>query len=151
MIVYKNGDLLVSDYPIIINGCNCLGKFGTGLAKAIKDTYPEVYSEYSLLCDKHFLDQTDRDLLGQVQYVMTKDKTRLIVNAFTQFDYGKDGRYTSYDAVDKCFEKISKKIPENRKIGMGKIGCVSAGGNWNVVEQIINQWLPNHQIGVVTL
>lgn len=67
----------------------------------------------------------------------------IIASAFTQFNYGRDGRrYVSYDALDHAFNDIAEKSKElNLCVKFPRIGCSLAGGNWNVVSAIISERL----------
>ncbi len=45
--------------------------------------------------------------------------------------------------------KISMNIPRDLRIGIPKIGCGLAGGDWKVVEQIIKEHLSEHDLTIV--
>ena len=45
-IIYKKGDLLTTDADIIVHGCNCQGVMGSGVAKQIKEKFPNAYTIY---------------------------------------------------------------------------------------------------------
>ena len=73
-----------------------------------------------------------------------------IVNAYTQYDfYGKDDLF-EYDAFRTVLKKIKKEFSEN-SICMPKIGAGLAGGDWNRIEQIINEEFPDKQINIFYL
>jgi hypothetical protein len=81
-----------------------------------------------------------------------------ILNCITQQEYGKDGRrYVSYDAVDDCMKSIAKNMMmrnfftgndsiHNESIHMPKIGAGLGGGEWSIIEAIINHHLKDHQV-----
>ena len=46
MIKIIEGNILNAEEDIICHQVNCRGKMGSGLAKQIRDKYPDVYKEY---------------------------------------------------------------------------------------------------------
>ena len=137
MIKEIKGDLLTSGVDVICHQVNCQGKMGSGIAKSIRDQFPQVYKEYSLLCAM----TKSEDLLGEVQPVVLDDTKLIVVNMFGQLNFGYDGRrYTSYDAMWSCLNRIKAYIPKDKKIGFpARIGCVRGGANWEVVKKMIDE------------
>lgn len=131
MIEYIKQNILTSDETIILHGCNCLGVMGAGIALQIKNQFPHVYQEYKKEYDTNGL------VLGSVQYVSSNDK--LFINAMTQKNVG-GGRQISYDAIESCFHTVNKDLSNNR-VAMPMIGAGLGGGNWNVIEKIIEETL----------
>lgn len=149
MIEYIKGDLFAEPHKIIVHGVNCHGIMHSGVAKIIREKWPEVYEDYHQFCQ---LREPYR-YLGFVRDTPANDGT-LILNCFTQEKYGKDGkRYVSYDAIDNCFERVNKVLDniDNEYIAMPKIGAGLGGGHWPVIEAIINHKLQNHQVKVYVL
>lgn len=139
MIEYVKGDLLKSDCDIILHGCNCMHTMGAGIAKQIAEVYPEAYE-----ADKTQSIRGDRNKLGDFTLAKSvnpfiEKKNVVIVNCYTQYDYGRDRNkvYADYNAIKSVMEKIKITFPFG-KIGMPKIGCNLANGDWNRVEHIIN-------------
>lgn len=139
-IVQKQRELKL-DY--ICQQVNCQGKMGSGVAKAIKDAYPEVYVNYKFKCEIN----EKNSLLGDIQIINlfdAKDDWEFnIINMFSQFNYGYDGaRYTSYDAFWNCLHLIKQQVPKGVKIGFpANIGCGLGGANWAVILQMISEVL----------
>ncbi len=71
-----------------------------------------------------------------------------VVNMFSQFGYGRDRRYTDYGAVKTCLQKIAILATLlNLDVYIPyKIGCGNAGGNWDIVEDILYNTIPNAHI-----
>ena len=133
------GDILSVESGVLIHGVNCQSVFNSGLAKQIRHKYPEVCSEYLSLFRDYggYRYRGDTNLLGTFQTVTISSSLK-IVNAFTQYRYGNDGtKYVSYDAVDEVFDAISEKFYPESYIHFPKIGCGLAGGEWSVVQSII--------------
>ena len=143
MIVYKTGDLLRSDCALICHQCNCLGSMGSGIAKQIREEYSEVFAPYQAYCKKY-----GAKMLGQILIVpCSATPSRLIVNMFSQNEYYPRTKvHTEYDKFRSCCEKIKSYVKDNYantslvKIGFpDHIGCGLAGGNWDVVKQILEE------------
>lgn len=143
-IIYRKGDLLECEEKIIVHGCNAQGRMGAGVAKAIRAKYPKAYREY---IRAH---QTNGLELGQVICVDCGDK--LIINAITQEHYGRAPiRYVSYTAVRKCMVRVNHFFDApcyahyTKQVAMPKIGAGLAGGDWDVIAQIIEEESTNFQ------
>ena len=144
-IEYIKGDLLESDCHIIGHQVNCLGRMGSGIAAQIKKKWPKVYHEYTDFC----VGDWDDGLLGKCQICMTGyniSPTYLpcfVANIFGQFEYGTDRRHTDYDALKSGliilfdFAQFFTSKERPMIVGLPKIGCGLAGGDWNVVEEMI--------------
>lgn len=140
MINHKNGDLLNSDADIICQQVNCCGVMGSGLAKHIKDSYPDVYTSYKIFCQ----DKDPLELLGQVNWSAVPRDGDMVsfANIFGQLDYGNGGtQYTDYTALEKgllTVYEVAKK--HNLKVALPHaIGCGLGGGDWEVVLGIISR------------
>lgn len=144
MIEYVKDDLIKSDCDVIIHGCNCFNCMGAGIAKQIKETYPEAYKTdcATVYGDKNKLGTFT---YAKVQNVYFPDKDVYIVNAYSQYTYGrKDGEiYADYKAINEVMTQISDFFVDTDekifKIGMPKIGAGLARGDWNTISEIINR------------
>lgn len=134
------GNILNAEIGIIVHGCNNCGIMGSGLALTIKQTYPMVYQFY-----KDEWNRRGRFNLGEVQFYWV-NHNKIICNAITQEKFGRDKRYTDYDAVRNAFQKVYAlaKI-DNLPIHFPKIGCGLGGGDWNIVKNIIEEELNGHE------
>ena len=74
------GDLLAYDAKVRCHQVNCRGVMGAGLAKQVKEKYPEAYEQYKALCD-----QFGSSLLGHTQFVICHDGT-VIANLLRRMD-----------------------------------------------------------------
>lgn len=127
------------DRGIILHQVNCMGVMGTGIAKAIRDKYPVVFSAYT----KHCFGKTPWSLLGNFQLVQVSQDL-YIGNVFGQQRYGRSTRQTDYDAVQESLIQMRVDIHphlEHLPIFYPKMGCVNAGGDWNIVSAILNECL----------
>lgn len=138
MIHEIKGNLLNTDCDYICHQVNCQGKMNSGVAKAIRDKWPTVYTSYMGRYNYYHSHDREQDLHGKVQFIpVANNKT--VVNMFAQLFYGYDGRrYTSYDAFWSCLGKIKEIVPKGSSIAFpGRIGCVRGGANWDVIKNMI--------------
>lgn len=175
------GNLLDAKEHYIMHGVNCLGVMGAGVAKAIADKYPRVFSTYKQYVNEHVKTfdihfgenhgQTIRQnhAIGTNHFCWlfqseTPDgKPRFIVNAFTQDNVGTHERQVDYSAVATCFARLNAEVKEVKQfigeenwdgldtVAIPEIGCGLAGGEWDVVEAIINNNTPDLKITVYRL
>lgn len=134
------GDLIKlaidGEFDVIVHGCNCFCTMGAGIAKTIKQKFPEAF-EADLETIKG-----DKSKLGKISYAVVKINNRdlIIINGYTQFDWKGNGQKANYDAIRDVF-KIIKQNFTGLKIGYPAIGAGLAGGNWQVISKIINEEL----------
>lgn len=137
-----SGDLIKmaqsGEFDVIVHGCNCFNTMGSGIAAQIAREHPSAY----------FVDQMttkgSRYKLGNFTtapimdyFVDGKFSNFTIVNGYTQFDYGTNKINVDYDAIKSVFEKIVDLYPDKR-IGYPMIGAGLAGGDWDIISNIIN-------------
>jgi O-acetyl-ADP-ribose deacetylase (regulator of RNase III) len=139
------GNLLDIDTGIICHGVNCQGVMGSGVAKQIRSKYPKVYETYRRYMAHCHENYTDKDALGVYQLVQVTEQLQ-VANMFTQVNYGNDGsRYVSYDAIEESFSDLCKNLQYQGHTGtiyFPKIGAGLGGGNWNIIEKILDETIP---------
>lgn len=146
---YIKGDLIRKakdgEFDVIIHCCNCFHTMGTGIAKQIKETFPIAYI---VDCKTIY---GSKDKLGH--YSLAKhiedNKELLIINAYAQYKYGRLRKQLDYRALDSIFSKLSINIPKDKRIGSYKLGCNNAGGDWNIVKNIISRHMSEHDYTTV--
>lgn len=154
-LIYKRGDLFEGPERTLAHGCNMQGKMGKGFAKALADRFPEAVATYKA--------QTSY-ALGQVIPWIGPD--RVVLHLITQ-----DGiqqprmpkrRWVDYGAVRAAFAMIERGAERHlaRKEGfffnqpllaIPKIGSDLAGGDWSVIEGIIEEEVSSIQVVVYEL
>ena len=121
---------------ILANQTNCLGRFGSGVALAIKNKYPEVYEGY-----RNFCKENKHKLLGSV-YICDTNDGKTIANLFGQERYGRVGRYTDYNALNSALYSLANYMKDCGMQSVAfpyKIGCGTGGGDWNLVSKMIQE------------
>lgn len=146
MIVIK-GNLLDTPIKLIAHQVNCQGVMGGGVARQIKERYPEIYQNYKSKLES-YVKKTGHRPLGLSFNLITADNTHTIMNIFGQDFYGRDKQYTDYKALFNGFvDSITdyrdiNKFSDNVQIPIAipyNIGCGLAGGDWNIVENILKE------------
>lgn len=146
MIKYIEGDILNCKENVIAHGCNAHGVMGSGVAKTLRDEHPEIFPTYEALC----LGAKDdpRKIMGEIDFVPTIKYDRVICNMITQLNYGKSGtKFASYDAIDDCFynfKLINMLKHRNTGLAIPKIGAGLGGGDWDIIEKIIEKSSTKH-------
>lgn len=127
----KNGN-----FDVIVHGCNCFCTMGAGIAKGIKQNFPEAY-EADLKTEKGA-----KSKLGTISSaeIESSNGRLVVVNAYTQYDWRGAGIKVDYGAVRSAFKEIRKRFTGLR-IGYPAIGAGLAGGDWKVVSGIIEEEL----------
>lgn len=158
MIHFAKGNLLDSNCDYICHQVNCRGVMGSGIARQIRDRWPEVYRYYRERYWDWFDDPnaTEMDMLGAIDDIAIENDTRdiHIVNMYAQSSYGFNHyRYTSYDAFEDCLYQIKRLVPVGKMIGFPKgIGCGLGGGNWDVILKLIEEVLGDtHEVFIYEL
>lgn len=154
-IIYKLGSLVEATERVIVQQVNARGKMNSGVAKAIRDKYPSVYTKYEnayqagliklgftqwIVCDPHIV----VNIVGQEFYRRDADDDRL----FTDYEALARG----IGAIDQM-AKGSKNNPavtnsmggEIDAIAFPLLGCGLANGDWNIVSGIIELFSENYQ------
>lgn len=152
IIEYKKANLLDCKEKLIAHGCNAKGVMGSGVAGAIRKKYPGAYEVYRERFKTHGL------LLGSCVRFRSLVDNKIIYNLITQENFGNvaEIRYVSYDAIERCFSSLdftirNVKNMEGHGLAIPKIGAGLGGGNWNIIETIINETTPSVDIVVYEL
>lgn len=127
------------NFDVIVHGCNCFHLKGAGIAKAIKDAFPNAYE-----ADTKTVYGAEGKL-GMCSYGYYKNL--VIVNAYTQFYPGKDIRYT---ALQSAFQQVKRDF-SGKRIAYPKIGAGIAGGDWGIISRIIDKELESEDNTLVVL
>lgn len=141
------GDIIelskIYGYPMI-HGCNCFHTMGAGLALQVKKQFPNAYN-----VDKEETIAGDISKLGT--YTSSSSNGGFynvrIINAYTQYSGGAN---VDYGAIFNVFKKINDEKPFHySKFLIPKIGAGIAGGDWVLIEKLINLATPDIEIILV--
>ncbi|MCT7965066.1 hypothetical protein NG799_01805 [Laspinema sp. D1] len=129
-------NLLDMEYGMICHQVNLKGVMGAGLAKQIRDKYPQVYQQY-----KNCLENKS---LGDILAVSVADNL-MVLNLFAQTDIGTGQQQTNMTALKECCAAVRRfnrdwdymmpiYLPYN-------LGCGLGGANWSEVSKLIEEEL----------
>ena len=142
MIKYIEGDLFpdldkVNELVLLPHICNNVGGFGAGFVVPLSKHYPKAKSVYKAAETRE---------LGTNQYVEVYNI--IIVNMIAQEGIGfKNGMPPiRYEALKSCMEDVARLVSskENKNISIvaPMFGSSLAGGDWGVIEKMINEiWI----------
>jgi O-acetyl-ADP-ribose deacetylase (regulator of RNase III) len=145
MIKYIDGDLVKDAelFDVIAHCCNCFCTMGAGIAPQIKAKFPQAYE-----ADCETING-DTNKLGTISY--TENTKPIVVNLYGQFDY--TGRRTGQMDLDYTALRSALREMKNQfsglLFGLPKIGAGLAGGDWDVIEAIIEEELEGERVIVV--
>jgi len=145
MIKYVDGDLLKmsDDFDVIAQCANCFCTMGSGIAPQIKAKFPEAYT-VDLATKKG-----DIAKLGTISY--TTGTKPVVVNLYGMYNF--TGRNVGkmdldYDALRSSLKLMKEKF-SGKTFGLPKIGSLRAGGDWNVIERIIEEEMRGEYVTIV--
>lgn len=134
-IIYKNGNLLDSQADVIAHQVNCQGVMGSGVAKQIKEKWPDVFAQY----DYHTR-MLENACLGNCQMVQINE-SQFVANLFGQRYYGRENlRYTSYDGIYDALVKLQVYMNNRNCNSVAfpyKMSSDRGGADWNVILAMI--------------
>lgn len=146
-----DGDLvklaLDGEFDVIAHGCNCFCTMGAGIAP--------LFAKYFNADRFSWEHPTQRGNYNKMGCIDSAEETRykrpfIVVNAYTQ--YSTNASYghipLDYDALIMCLKKINKSYA-GKSIGLPKIGCGLAGGNWEIVKGLIKKELKSMDVTIV--
>ncbi len=152
------GDIFVEDdINVIAHQANLFHTFGGGIARVIRDKYPEAYDADLATPKGDPADITACGKLGTYSTAKAPDG-RIIVNCYSQTGMGAKDRNTSYNDIVTIFAMLEAKIAVYNKANPGNeriigvpygYGSNLAGGRWPVVEAIFKSIFENSPVKLV--
>ena len=143
MINTLHGNVLDTENAVIVHCVNCQGVMGSGIAREIRERFPEAYETYRETYQNKILH------LGSISYVyfpaVENVGHKIIANAAGQDWYGAGNVHVDYDATRICFANINEDMKHFKAehgittINFPLFGCGLAGGDWTKVSEIIEE------------
>jgi O-acetyl-ADP-ribose deacetylase (regulator of RNase III) len=159
------GDLIKmaqrAKFDVIAHGCNCFCQMGAGIAPQMAKAFScNDASKYHGESTSYPDLRGDMSKLGTIEtyawFVFDEEGNRRrldVVNAYTQYKYGrnhKDGdkNPVDYAAIEMCMKKMNYRF-KGKHIGLPKIGAGLAGGDWERIKGIIQRELKDCEVTIV--
>lgn len=130
--------LLNGDVDFLIHVSNCQGRFNSGVAKEVRERVPNAYLDYM----NYHRGNNGGLVLGEVS------GSDGVINLHAQEYYGYDGkRYLNYGALSKCLSWVNLSVESGTKIAVPyKMGSDRAGGDWEIVKELVEFYLSDFDI-----
>jgi len=111
-IIYKRGSLFNAKAPILAHACNAMGVWGSGIAFAMKNRYPNSFHEYQKACHN--------SLAYQGRYYLTEGVPQILC-LVTSYGYGNMKsehddilKYTRSALEEFCKDHPNAHVASNR-------------------------------------
>lgn len=149
MLKFKKGDLVSAfiDNEVNVFGhqANCMKVMGAGIALQVKKRMPELY-----VADQMTLKSVCK--LGTFSYHIYS--RGIAFNLYGQGGFGRGKCYTDYNAIRMSLRGLANKLRNKQataRIGLTKLGCGLAGGDWATVQQIIEEELQCFDVTIYSI
>ena len=140
-------------FDFMIHGCNCFSSMNAGIARQIKEEFPQAFrADYKYEVDAPI------DKLGEFSEVSFQSYGT-IINAYTQYLPGANFEYSAlidclcslmYECEKRSYRrKHNLKRNYKPKLGLPLIGCGIGGGDFSIVKEILNSFMFYFDITVV--
>lgn len=146
---YIDGNLLLNkEVEVIGHQANCQNTFGSGIARSIREMYPEAYAEDTncAALKQNVLGNCSVARISALRQKNHGTKIEWIFNLYGQHLYGRGVRQTNYEGLYSALEKMATMLKtgdefsNRRELTVGfpyLMGSALGGGNWNVVSRLI--------------
>jgi O-acetyl-ADP-ribose deacetylase (regulator of RNase III) len=117
---------LEGKFNIIIHGCNCFNTMGSGIAREIRERFPEAAVADAMT------ESGDKSKLGTITCVGIANDAGgfVIINAYTQYRTSNAGEDVfEYDSFQKILDAFVIDAGPGMNVGLPYIGMGLAGGN----------------------
>lgn len=145
MVKIFKGDVFDAPIDSLVHCANCFHTMGSGIARALREEYPEVYAADVTQTKKGDVTKLGSYSVAEINIPEFRRNPRLkfVYNLYGQFTFGREKRQVNYEAVYSGLEAIKRDIQANGSssevLGINyKMCCNLAGGDWNVISAMIH-------------
>lgn len=147
------------NFDAIGHGCNCFCRMKRGIAPLMAAAFG---------CDKFPLEDLvhtgDFDKLGRIEGKMVTQiysrggslhtKPLMVFNMYSQYHWNEPSVHgktpVDYTALRMCLRKLNKQFT-GQKVGLPRIGCGLAGGDWEIVKKMMEFEMKDCDLIIVSL
>jgi len=138
------GDLLDAfdkgEVNVIGHVVNCQHKMNSGIAKSVRERYPQVYEEY-------MDNPCELGNCGFVDLENSMTTCYTVCNLYAQYNYGYDGkRYLNYAALADALREMADGCPKNIIGFPYNMGCDRAGGDFTIVKEMVEYYFKDFNV-----
>lgn len=152
MLKHRKGNLLdlaeAGEFDVVVHGCNCFNTMGGGIAREIRNRWPEAARVDSSTPKGSYL-----KLGNWTEALIISEENRFqCINAYTQFNISAGQDVFEYSAFALILQKVEHAYGDKR-IGLPYIGMGLAGGKKDVIIPMIEYFAKSiaDKGGTVTL
>jgi hypothetical protein len=154
-ISYLSGNLIdfakEGKFDVVVVGRHCFCSGDSALLKGMHEAFSINEPDFYPL--EHNSTAGDINKLGQIDwcpgdYSKANAKLSVVVNAYVMYSDDLSSHPFDYQAYQLCLRKINHEF-EGLHIGMPKIGCHLAGGDWDILEGITEKELKDCTVTIV--
>lgn len=132
MIKFATGDLFTAPKgSYLVHACNCVGKWGSGIAVDFKRRFPRAHQSYVAYCAGY--DPTPGDVL-----VLAEEKGYRVVCLFTSYDYS--DRRDSPNKILAATKRALMRLPTDAPIHMPLINSGRFGVPWEHTAALLGPY-----------
>lgn len=150
-ITFKKGNavsaLIDGEIDVLLHVCNNKGVMGSGIALEIKNRIPDAYTWFKYH-HKHGISS-----LGHISVGCYDRGNKKVFNMVAQDGYGQGIRHLNYGALADCLRQIAEhRSYTGDTIGIPfKMGADRAGGDWDIVLELVEYFLKDFDVIVYEL
>lgn len=148
-LTYKKGCLIAAlknkEVGAIAHQANCFRTMRSGIAPVIAEAWPAVREVDNIT------DYGDRSKMGTFSFATVPEG--FVFNIYGQYHWNRRnaGYGTSYEHLGMGLSGVADFMVnhEIQTLGLPRIGCGLAGGDWGIVEHLIKQNFAHTDIEVI--
>ena len=149
-VTFKKGNavsaLIDGEIDCLLHVCNNKGVMGSGIALEIKNRIPDAHQGYksAQVANNMRLD------LGSISFGWATNGGS-VCNMVAQDGYGQRIKHLQYGALAECLSRFHKGT-NYKTVGIPyKMGAERAGGDWNIVLELVEYFLKDFNVTVYEL
>jgi O-acetyl-ADP-ribose deacetylase (regulator of RNase III) len=130
------GDILKFTEDAAGHGCNCKRTMGSGVAKALRAKWPQVYQT-----DLDYVECAGKKKIGKFSRANVGENKK-VYNIYTQVEFLPRGiDHFEYDGFKEGLSAVCDNMLKDglKSLALPKIGAGLAGGNWSKIKKIIEE------------
>lgn len=144
-LIHLSGDAVLAlknkEIDFLMHCCNSRGIMGGGIALQIRHSIPDTYERYASYCKD----------IGPVNSMGSAIIDSGVINLIAQLNIGTEKRQCHYGALAAGIRSVINQVIPNFvepiKIGVPyKMASDLAGGDWAVVEELLESFPSGYQI-----